>query len=312
MKLGALVLVGTTVLVIGLYLLGNKRDMFSRNVTVEAMFSEVSGLREGNNVRYAGINVGTVKEMEITSDTSVIVRMILREEAARHIRTSAVARIASDGLMGNKLVNLEPGDLPGEPLTDGSRLQVGRGIDTDAMLRTLSGSNDNLAAITMDLRDITRRLNDSSGLLGLLNDTLVSADVKVFIHELRSAAASARSVSGRVDRLVSGLEDGQGAIGALVSDTVAEREVRDLIRGLHQAGDSLTAITGELGHFSRTLNDPHGTIHLLSRDPAATRDVQRIIANLDSSSATLNEDLKALQESFLLRRYFKKKERKGR
>src|SRR5436190_5651134 len=158
-KLGIFVLAGTAILVLGLYLLGTKRDLFSRTLDVTAHFREVNGLRTGNNVRYAGIDVGTVEEITIVNDTDVVVDMMIQVHAATHIRTTALASIASDGLMGNKLVNIEPGEGTGEPLSDGAVLGNAPGLDTDAMLRTLNTSNDNLVAITSDLRELTGKLN---------------------------------------------------------------------------------------------------------------------------------------------------------
>jgi sporulation protein YlmC with PRC-barrel domain len=91
LKLGIFVLAGTAVLVLGLYLLGAKRDLFSRTLDVSAEFKQVNGLRVGNNVRYAGIDVGTVQDITIMSDTLVVVQMMIRRDDAAHIRTDAVA-----------------------------------------------------------------------------------------------------------------------------------------------------------------------------------------------------------------------------
>jgi phospholipid/cholesterol/gamma-HCH transport system substrate-binding protein len=311
LKLGALVVVGTVLLITGLYLLGNKRDLFSRTIEVEAVFREVSGLREGNNVRYAGIDVGTVKVLEINSDTTVVVRMVLREEAARYISTTARAHIASDGLMGSKLVSIDPGQ-GGEPITPGARLSAGRGFDTDAMLRTLSGSNENLNAITADLREMTRRMNDAEGPLAVFNDTLAAHDVRYFLHDLRTAASNARSITDRLDAVMAGMEQGRGALGVLTADPVAEQQVQAMIADLEQAADPLRRASVQLARFTEALNDTTGTVGLLTSDPATAADLRRILANLDSSAVLLNEDLKALQRNFLLRRYFKERKREGR
>lgn len=308
-KLGAFVLVGSLVLIVGLYLLGNKRELFSKTIQVSAVFSEVSGLRKGNNVRYTGIDVGTVKGLEIISDTSVMVHMTLKESAAQHIRTTAIARIASDGLMGNKLVNLEPGTDPGGPISDGAVLPVGRALDTEAMLRTLSGSNDNLAAITADLREVTRRISGENGLLSIFSDTTIAGDLHLAIQDLRGTATNARLITERVDHVVRELEQGRGALGALAADPRMESDVREMVISLKLAADSLEQVTGHLARFSHGLNDPKGALHMLSRDTAVANDLRRIVDHLDTSSATLNEDLKALQENFLFRRYFKKRQR---
>src|SRR5690606_10842131 len=137
LRLGLFVLAGTIVLVAGLYLLGAKRSLFHNTITVSAHFGQVSGLRAGNNVRYAGIDVGTVRSIRIVSDTAVLVTMDVRTRDASHIRNTAIASLGNDGLMGSKLVNLAPGDGEGAPIQDQDHLRSSVPLDTDLMMRTL-------------------------------------------------------------------------------------------------------------------------------------------------------------------------------
>lgn len=310
LKLGIFVLAGTVVLVLSLYLLGLKRDLFSRTMDVSARFDEVSGLRTGNNVRYAGIDVGTVEAITIVNDTEVVVDMLIRLDAATHIRTNAMARIASDGLMGNQLVSIEPGDGSGPPLVDGTVLRSIKGLDTDAMLRTLNSSNDNLVTITNDLRELTHRMNTEKGPLSLLSDTSVAGDVRTALHEMVDAAGNAREITARVNELVRDLQAGKGALGALVSDPAAEQQVRELLGTLVSVSDSLSRVSGDISRFSQGLSAPGGLGHTLTRDTAVVADVKRVVANLDTSSATLSEDLRALQRNWFFRRYFREKEKR--
>lgn len=310
-KLGLFVLSGVVVLVLGLYLLGRKGDLFTRTIAVQATFREVNGLRDGNNVRYAGIDVGTVKAITIVSDTEVVVSMLIRRDAAGHIRQNALASIASDGLMGNKLVKLDPAEGPGAPLMEGTMLGTSVGIDTDAMLKVLGTSNDNLVAITTDLRELTHRLNTANGPLTLLTDTLLVDDVRSIITDLSGAAANTRAITARADRLVQDLQAGEGALGVLLSDTAAERQVRDMLAALGSASDSLSAITANISRFSQRLDAPGGLGHTLTRDTAVVVQVKRVVANLDSSAYNLNEDLRALQRNWFFRKYFKEKKKEA-
>jgi phospholipid/cholesterol/gamma-HCH transport system substrate-binding protein len=309
LKLGVFVLAGTLLLVLGLYLLGAKRDLFSRTLDITAEFKEVNGLRAGSNVRYAGINVGTVVDISIVSDTVVVVEMMIRRNDAEHIRTDAVAEIASDGLMGNKLVNIIPGEGTGGPLADGNVLKSSPGLDTDAMLRTLGTSNENLVSITGDLRDLAKRLNSEDGLLTLLTDTAMVVDVRDMVADVRGAAANAREITQRANDVVRNLQAGEGALGVLVSDPAAEQQVRQMIGNLQHVSDSLALVAQELSRFAEGLNKQGGLGHTLTRDTAVVIDVKRVIANLDTSSATLTEDLRALQRNWFFRKYFKEKEK---
>ena len=309
LKLGAFVLGGTAVLLLGLYILGSKRDLFTRNMDISAAFHEVNGLRRGNNVRYAGIDVGTVKEIEIMNDTTLLVHMVLRLSAAEHIRTNAVARIGSDGLMGNKLVSIEPGEGPGEAIADGAVLRAGDALDTEAMLRTLSRSNDNLVAITTDLRELTRRISAENGLITLFGDTTLVTDVRLAMHDVRASAGNAREITESVSLAAKDLAEGRGALGALIRDPVTEQHVRGIVGDLRATTDSLRAITATIDHFLAGLEDPKGLGYTLTRDTAAADDVRRVLARIDTGSFLLNEDLRALQRNWFFRKYFKEKER---
>lgn len=306
-KLGAFVVAGITVLVVGLYLLGSKRDLFSRTMDVQARFNEVSGLRVGNNVRYVGIDVGTVERITILSDTLVLVDMMIRLDAADHIRSNAIARIASDGLMGNKLVSIEPGAGSGAPLVEEMELVTGPGLDTDAMLRSLSRSNDNVVLITEELRDLTERLNSEHGLIRAMSDGTLLSDVNATVGEIRMAATNARLLTERANAIVRDVQNGQGALGALIGDPVTDGQVREVITNLRSVSDSLLLVSQRLGSFAAGLDHEGGLAHTLTRDTALTRDVKRVVAGLDTSSTLLNEDLRALQRNWFFRRYFKEK-----
>ncbi|MBK7271571.1 MAG: MCE family protein [Flavobacteriales bacterium] len=308
-KLGIFVLAGTAVLVLALYLLGSKRNLFNRTLDVTAEFKDVNGLRAGSNVRYAGIDVGTVVDIMIMSDTQVVVEIILRRDMAEHIRMNAIATVASDGLMGNKLLNIVPGEGDAGPLTDGAVLATSAGVDTDAMLRTLGTSNDNIVAITGDLRALASRLNSEEGVLTLLTDTLLVKDVRSVVIDVRGAAANANEITQRANALVRELQAGKGALGALISDPAAEQQVRQLLGNLQHVSDSLVLVSHQLAHFAGGLNKEGGLGHTLTGDTAVATDVKRVIANLDTSAATLSEDLRALQRNWFFRKYFKEKKK---
>lgn len=308
-RLGLFVLIGTAVLVVGLYLLGSKRGLFSSTLSVSAEFRQVGGLRPGNNVRYAGINVGTVERLSIINDSTVRVDMAIRADQVEHLRDNAVATIGSDGLMGNKLVNLEPGDGPGEPLTEGAVLATSVPLDTDAMLRTLDLTNDNLAAITTDLRQLAERLNRPGSVIDLFSDTALARQLRGSLGELNATAAAAHAATRQVNELVADVRGGKGAIGTLIGDPVAEQQVKGLLHQLQVLSDSLARAAGQVDRFSTGLNDPQGLAHTLTQDTAVAGEVRRSIANLEKGTATLNENLNALQRNWFFRKYFREKEK---
>ena len=81
--LGVFVCLGTGLFIVGIYFIGNKQQMFSTIFRIRAIFRDVNGLQVGNNVRFSGINVGTIENIEIISDTSVKVDMIIDEDVRK-------------------------------------------------------------------------------------------------------------------------------------------------------------------------------------------------------------------------------------
>ena len=184
-KLGVFVLAGLLFLVLMLYMIGRNSNMFGSTYTLKARFSNAQGLLPGNNVRFSGIEAGTVKKISIVSDTIIEVSMIIDEEMKKVIRSTAVAAIGTEGLVGNKVLNITPSGKPGPLATDGTILPVGDGPDTDAMLKTLSGTNNDIAKIAAELKITVQRINNSPALWALLNDASLPADLLYQLQPLQ-------------------------------------------------------------------------------------------------------------------------------
>jgi phospholipid/cholesterol/gamma-HCH transport system substrate-binding protein len=311
-RLGLFVLAGILLLVVVLYVLGLQRGLFRSTVEVRTHFTQVSGLRSGNNVRFAGINVGMVTDIQITSDTSVLVVMAIREADAVHIRNNAIASLGSDGLIGNRLVNIAPGDGVGSPITNGMELRSLTPLDTDEMMRTLDRTNVNMAEISDGLRELSDRIIRPGSLVGLLADTVLAEELRTSFADLQHTLENVRSVTRTVDQLMNDVQSGKGVLGTLVSDPEAEQQVRQWLVTMQELSDSLTQATTEAGRFARGLNTPGGLGHTLSRDTVVAADVRRTIANLEKSTGTLEENMRALQRNWFFRRYFREKAREER
>jgi phospholipid/cholesterol/gamma-HCH transport system substrate-binding protein len=76
-----------------MYFIGAKQSLFSSTIKVTAAFHTVDGLMPGNNVRFAGIDVGTVEKVDIQSDSSVLVTMLIEEGSVNYIYKNAIASI---------------------------------------------------------------------------------------------------------------------------------------------------------------------------------------------------------------------------
>ena len=114
-KLGVFVTFGSLIFIIAIYMIGQRQNLFAKSFALNSNFTNVNGLIPGNNVRYSGINVGTVKRITMVNDSVITVEMVIEEQMIHHIKTDAIATIGSDGLVGNMIVNILPGNQPESP-----------------------------------------------------------------------------------------------------------------------------------------------------------------------------------------------------
>ena len=188
-KLGAFSVVALVIAVAGIYYIGKQKNKFGSVLHVSALFNSVSGLKVGSNVRLGGIDVGTVDGIDLVTDTSVQVSMIVQKKAQKFIKKDAKAMISSDGLMGDKVISLAPGTPGQTPVTDGDTLGSRQPIETDAIMASLKTSADNAAVITGNLADISSRINNGKGALGkLLHDTSLSANISSTMKNLKTSS----------------------------------------------------------------------------------------------------------------------------
>lgn len=174
-KLGIFVFLGIALLSAGIYFIGETKNLFSSTFRVSALFKNVNGLQVGNNVRFAGINVGTIESIDIITDSSVKVIMIVDVETQKFIKNDAKAIIGTDGLMGNKIMNISPGTTGNPQVKNDAMIGTIIPISMDDMLLKLKTSVDNAALITDDLASIFDDIRLGKGTIGkLLVDSAIA------------------------------------------------------------------------------------------------------------------------------------------
>lgn len=188
-QLGILVSAALLIFIVAVYLIGNRQNLFQKSVPITAVFSNVNGLMPGNNVRYSGINVGTVRSLEMINDTVIKIHMAIDEKIIHHIKKDAIATIGSDGLVGNMIVNIIPGKGPSVSVQANDNIKSYSKIRTEDILSTLSVTNENAAILTADLLKITKEITQGHGTVGMLiNDTTMANDLKETLSNLKMAS----------------------------------------------------------------------------------------------------------------------------
>ena len=190
-RLGLFVTIGMILLIIAVYFIGSKRNMFSSTFHVFASFSDVNGLQKGDNVRFRGITVGTVKSIEVQNDSTVKVTMVFEEKMKPFIKKNAIASIITDGLMGNKMIRIRNENSSSGTIEENDVLKTALPIDMDEVTQKLKSTNDNMNVITNNLSQITDKINKGKGAIGeLLSDTVVAKDLNQGIKNFKAGATN--------------------------------------------------------------------------------------------------------------------------
>lgn len=312
-KLGAFTLAGLLFLVLLLYMIGKNQNMFGDNYILKAKFSNVQGLITGNNVRYAGIETGTVKDILILNDTTIEVTMVVESRMKSIIRKNATVSVGTEGFVGKKVVNITPGRGDAPLAQEGDVLLARKTLSTDEMLETLSQTNSDISEIAAGLKQTVLRINNSNQLWSLLNDPGIPADIREAASSIRLASARAAQFTGELQSIAAGIQEGRGTAGILLKDSAIAMHLDEAILRIRSAGaqtDSLiAALRVTATGIQRDFDSSKGVVRALVRDTAWTGKIGSILENIREGTDGFNQNMEALKHNFLFRGYFKKLER---
>ncbi len=313
-KLGVFVLAGLLFLVLLLYMIGKNRNLFGSTYTLKTRFENVQGLVPGNNVRFAGIGAGTVKRVRIINDTIIEVTMIIDEKMKTIIRKDAMASIGTDGLVGNKVVNILPSGEAGPLAEPGDILPARKAVSTEEMLQTLNNTNRDVAFIASQLKITVQRINGSEALWSLLGDPAVPKDLRQSVANIRMATGKANEMVTNLNEVVLDIKSGKGSLGAVLRDSSIALNLNEAILKIKHVGTTSDSLAMELRSMVVDLHSQmdsgKGTVGMLLKDSVLALRLRASLENIENGTNGFNENMEALKHNFLLRGYFKKQEQK--
>lgn len=312
-KLGIFVLAGLLFLVLLLYMIGKNSNLFGKTYILKARFENVQGLVPGNNVRFSGIQAGTVKKIKIISDTVLEVTMIIDTKMKEIIRKNAVVSIGTDGLVGNRVLNIVPGKQPSRLAAEGDILISKKAVDTDEMLQTLYKTNNDIAVIADQLKQTVQRLNNSNALWSVLNDPSLPLEIRVSVANIRKATANAGNMVNDVADIIKGIKNGKGSVGVLLNDTSFAKNLNEAVVKIKTVGDKANALAADLNNMvagiQQDINNGKGAINTLLKDSVLVSKLNTSLDNIQKGTDGFNQNMEALKHNFLLRGYFRKQEK---
>jgi len=296
---GAFVIIGVLLFGVGLFLIGDRRMLFDRSIEIYAEFANIAGLEEGAKVRVGGMDAGEVASIHVPANPSARFRVKLRvrEDLHQLLRVDSVATIQTDGLVGNKFIQIEPGTDQAQVVPALGTIQSREAFDLAAMLERMSDTVDLIRTTIVDLK---------SGLdTALVSVTDTANDAQDLMNDIGSEAreimASTQKVTRNLNVIVAGVREGKGTVGKLVTDDSLYDTVKKISADAAQAVASLREASEQAKAAVADLRGDNGPFK------GVTGDFQQTLASARDAMQDLEENTEALKHNFLFRGYFNRR-----
>ncbi len=289
MAVALFIISGFVLFTIAIFVIGSKENLFTPTFRLQSVFQTVSGLKSGSSVRFNGISVGKVDAIEIQGTDKVLVTMTLEKSVQKHIKKDSKATISSEGLIGNKVVEITPGSAGTPGVLDNEMLASEKPIEVQDIMVGLKESSENASNITKVLSEITMKVNTGQGTLGQLvnNDTLY-----------RSVDSTFRSFAGYSGQLTVVF----GKINKTVDNVTVDIE---------KLSKQMNYISGDIGEIVRKMNSNESIVGTLLTDTVFANNLKAVMLNanmttknLENGSFSFAQNMEALKHNFLFKGYF--------
>jgi phospholipid/cholesterol/gamma-HCH transport system substrate-binding protein len=188
-RLGLFVTVGMGLFVLIVFIIGKQKNLFNPVFKLSSTFYNISGLQVGNNVRFSGITVGTVDDINIINDSTVLVEMLIKKDVQKFIKSDCAAAIGSEGIIGDRILIISSGSSNAPIVKNGQSLSSQEPVETDAIMASLQITADNSAIISGQLAEIMIKVNSGQGTLGrLIQDSTIAENINQTIVNLKRSS----------------------------------------------------------------------------------------------------------------------------
>jgi phospholipid/cholesterol/gamma-HCH transport system substrate-binding protein len=342
--LGIFIFFGIIIFAFAIYLVGKKQNLFTSNVKVIAIFTDVSGLAAGNKVRFSGIDVGTVSQLRILSENEIKVELSIQNNAIPFIRKNSVATIGSEGLMGNKTIVIIPGTVEERMLAGGDTLETIQPVNIDEILFEIKKSSENVAVVSRNLIDITDRIKVGEGIFGkIFTDTSLTvsldkasrnvvmitsnlneiserinqgkgilgklmADTAVSLN-LNETSRNLTTISENLEGITDKINKGEGIFGKLFTDTTLAQNLYQAGQHINESSEELEVITRNLNEITEKINSGKGLINKLISDSAFADSIDLAVTRLNRGIESITEASESIKRSRMIRLFSKNKKK---
>ncbi|HKJ80242.1 MAG TPA: MlaD family protein [Prolixibacteraceae bacterium] len=283
-RLGLFIIGGVALFVLAIFIIGKQQNLFNPVFKLTTTFHNVSGLQVGNNVRFTGINVGSVNNIKIINDSTVQVDMVVKKDVQQFIKSDCEVAIGSEGLIGDRLLIISYGNPNAPVATDGQQLTSKEPIETDAIMASLQTSVVNAETVTLQLAEIMMNINSGQGTMGrLIQDSTIAENINQTIENFKKSSE-----------------------GLDATIKVTQENVFAFMEGLLKTVEKTEVASNQLGEIMVKINSGNGTLGMLIQDSTIAGNLNETVINLKHSSQNLDENMEALKHNFLFRGYYRR------
>lgn len=294
-KLGIFIFLGSVLLIIGIFVLGNKEALFKSTFTVKAYFQNVEGLRNGAPVRLSGVDVGAVKNIRIIGEraSTIEVSMRLLSDVKRFIRKDTEAGIETEGLVGYKFIALYIKESNAEHVKDGGAILAKEPVSFADVIEETQGIMAYTKEMTKNLADIVAKVNNGEGTLGkFVNDDKLyyytseitknaATSLDSITTDFRTTIETYKVLGDNIGNIVSGVDGAVNGIDTMISN---------INRGKGVLGSLVASRNGEDTTFNSIINN-----------------ILDISKEAKTATVRLNENMEALKHNWLFKSYFEER-----
>jgi phospholipid/cholesterol/gamma-HCH transport system substrate-binding protein len=188
-RLGLFIAGGLMIFVVAVFIIGRQKNLFVPVYRLTTTFYNVSGLQVGNNIRFSGINVGTVDNIKIINDSTVQVDMLIQKNVQKFIKADCEAAIGSAGLIGDRILIITQGSAYAALAKDGQQIVSKEPVEPDAIMASLQVTADNAAIVSLQLAEIMTKVNSGNGTLGrFIQDSTIAENINQTIMNLKKSS----------------------------------------------------------------------------------------------------------------------------
>ena len=310
---GVFIFFGILIFIVAILTLGGRKNVFEKTITLNAVFNDVSGLQKGNNVWFAGIKVGTVKRIDLSGNGKIDVALNIQKRSMDFIHKDARVKIGSDGLIGNRIVIIYGGTIAMSSVKGGDTLLSETPLNSAQMMNTLQESNENLSAITSNLKTVSTKLVDGEGTLGqLFTEDSLANQLKLTAARLHYASENMQMLTSNLAAYSFKMQQNGVLANDLVSDTVFFNRLKLASLQIQDASKNAKELTENLSQVSYRMRDSSNLAGVVLQDKESADKLRATVDNIQSGTKKFEENMEALKHNFLFRGYFRRKEKRER